>query len=822
MRHVFRKYTSNRGSALFMVISTMTALLVSVMAMYFAMVSSRQTQYAVFNKMQASQSAQSIADVVYNSIADPSNHAAGGGVLLQQMKDLGVGESISTGANGFASLDPGIETGLDESQLGAYSVTITRLPNYPNGDMRFDILVMSSVDGNRDAVHLELGHNEKTEYTPGEGEDGSGGDAELFAATGYVPNDAYINGGYYLTNVFYDTQYTYMGTFDSSGNNRIGQNLSTGGDLMLSGNAMTVVHDGGSESISSQDVNKIGPVTWAIRGNFYPNVGNDFAVRGGSQILVGGDLTFDSGNNFFVVKNDGYYQPSALGNHVCVYINGDFNYSPGAELKNNMWIFVNGKVTGFSGNPIPSNSRIYVTGDSAQRAEKTASLQPNVKNAIKEWPKNGTFADGMTYDEAMAMLGQRTQTIAYYKWDLSKNTENSPLIDIRVNASDNEWTDDKGDTYGANEGTFIIAYDKTVESAQYIKSEGGNENGVIGKSFVINSVLTNEGSNNMGPTILIDTGDDPENIMTLKLGDVTGKGEFSWFVDKDGNVPTYALNNVMRLVLIKGRGTVLLDLPKGVTYQNSAFTLTSNIGWWLIQGGKIQKQNIGGKEHLVFNGRQPRKKTSKDIVPYIHKTCEKDDGCVFSKSESTSTCKHCNGTLTQVTCSVHGDVNVYCSTCHPEKASRTDWCANHVDKLAFDTFYNGLTDMNKDWVTGSDGKPMYPNTNLMIVSCDESVDMRFARTANGTGLEDSAFFGFIYAPYMSYMAQGDNNGGGYVRLCGGLTVGDYDLAGFESYIGCYPDKMPNEIAGMAGGGSMAGGKLGGTTKSWKIEIGGYT
>lgn len=72
------------------------------------------------------------------------------------------------------------------------------------------------------------------------------------------------------------------------------------------------------------------------------------------------------------------------------------------------------------------------------------------------------------------------------------------------------------------------------------------------------------------------------------------------------------------------------------------------------------------------------------------------------------------------------------------------------------------------------------------------------------------------------MAQGDNNGGGYVRLCGGLTVGDYDLAGFESYIGCYPDKMPNEIAGMAGGGSMAGGKLGGTTKSWKIEIGGYT
>lgn len=803
-----------------MVISTMTALLISVMAMYFAMVSSRQTQYAVFNKMQANQSAKSIKDIIEVSLKTAGN---GGDVLRQEMKKLGVGQSISTGANGFASLDPNNTAGLDESQLGAYSVTITRMPDdVSTGNMMFDIMVMSSVDGNRDAVHYTLPYSESTTHTPGEGEEGGGGDAELFAATGYVPNDAYINGGYYLTNVFYDTQYTYMGTFDSSGNNRIGQNLSTGGDLMLSGNAMTVVHDGGGEAISSQDVSKIGPVTWAIRGSFYPNVGNDFAVRGGSQVLVGGDLTFDSGNNFFVVKNGDYYDPTLLGDHVCVYINGDFNYSPGAELKDNMWIFVNGNVTGFSNNPIPSNSRIYVTGSAEDRAAKTASLQPNVKNVVREWPKNGTFADGMTYDEAMEMLGERTQTIAYYKWDLTKETENADAIDIRINATDNAWTDDKGDTYGANEGTYIIAYDDDVDSAQYIKSKGGNENGVIGHSFVINSVMVNEGSNVMGPTILIDTGDDPDNIITLKLGNVTNNNEFAWFVDKNGNVPTYALNNVMRLVLVKGRGTVLLDLPKGVTYQNSAFTLTSNISWWLIQGGQIQKQNIGGKEHLVFNGRQPRKKASKEIIPYIHKTCEPGDGCVFSMSESTSTCNECNGKLTQVTCSVHGDVNTYCSTCHPEKASRTDWCANHVDKLAFDTFYNSLSGLNKDWVTGSDGKPMYPNTNIMIVSCDESVDMRFARTANGSGLEDSAFFGFIYAPYMSYMAQGDNNGGGYVRLCGGLTVGDYDLAGFESYIGCYPDKMPNEIAGMAGGGSMAGGKLGGTTKSWKIEIGGYT
>lgn len=819
MAHLLRKYTSNRGSALFMVISTMSALIISVMAMYFSMVSSRSAQYAVFNKMQANQTATSVSQIVVSALSDRSND------MFKQARTLKKGESITTSANGFQSLAPSVATGKDEDQLGAYSVTITCTDIDAEGNQTIDVMVMSSMGGNRDAVHMSLTMGEtSTPDTTGTG-DGSGGDAELFAATGYVPNDAYINGGYYLTDVFYDTQYTYMNTFGGSGENRIGQNLYTGGDLMLGTDAMSVVHSA-SSGIASADVKKIGPVTWAIRGNFYPSLNSDMGMRGGSQILVGGNFeNKDGGNNMFYVKNGDYTNPSSLDDHICIYVNGDFNHS-GADIKANTWVFVNGKVTGV-GNNQQSNARLFVT-DNADISD----LHTNM--TVENWPKDGAFDAGLTYNEAMKLLGQKTQTIAYYKWDISKNTQSADTqhIDIRLNASNSSWTDDKGNTYEPYESTFVIAYDNNADSAKYIKGHGGNENGVIGKTFVIDSVLTH-GDGNTGQTIIIDTGDDPTNIMTIKLSDVTGNGVFSWFLDDEvlnwgtwpppteRRTPTGMINNNIRLVLLKGRGTVLIDVPKGLTYQDAGYQLTGHVGWYLIEGGKIETKNLNGKDHITFSGLDPQGKYSETIVPYIHKTCEDGDGCTFSTSDSTNKCSVCNGTLTKVKCGIHGDVNSYCNTCHPENASRTDWCKNHVDNLKFEALYNSLSGENKAAVTDKDGKIIYPTTNFMYVSCDESAEMYFSQTTDGRDITNNTLFGFIYAPYMSYLASSTTQAGGLCKLCGGLTVGDYDIRAIYSFIGCYPDKMPNELAGMAGGGSMAGGKLTGTTKSWKIEIGGY-
>lgn len=843
MAHILRKYTSNRGSALFMVISTMTALIISCMAMYFTMVSANSAQYAVFGQMQATQTAESVLDIVKNSL-NPYNSLNAD--FQAKLLELEPGESITTDANGFMALDPNIETGKTPSEIGAYSVTITCLSKTGTVgndlEMEFDYLVMSSFNGSRDALHYTQKYSENYASDPTDGKDGSGGDAELFAATGYIPNDAYIDGGYYLTSVFYDTQYTYMNTYGGSGENRIALDLRTGGDLMIGTDAMTVVHAASADAISSADVAKIGAVTWAIRGNFYPNFNSDFGMRGGSQVLVGGNFTFDSGNNSFTVKNDGYYLGSdKLEDHICVYVNGDLNYS-GSDIKQNIWFFVNGKVTGV-GNNQQSNARLFVT----DRAD-TSELKTNMK--VEKWLDSGTFEEevdgkkrkiGLTYNEFIALLDQKTSTVDYYKWDLSKNTQqpDTQHINIRLNATNQPWTDDKGTTYEAYARNYVIAWPGSA-SESLLKSKGGNEYGVSGKTFIIDSVWTH-GDNNTGQNIIIDTGDDDKNIMTIKLCDSTKTGEFSWFVDQDGSnggalgTSLGNINNHKRLIVLRGRGTVLLDLPKGVTYQDAGYQVSANVGWLLIEGAKIKENDNG---HLEFSGIDAQGKYSAKIVPYIHKTCfgikegETRDGltheqllaqscgCEFSRSSSTVKCSECNGNLTQVTCSIHGDVNKYCATCFGDMNNRTDWCVNHVDKKEFDTFYSTLTGTEKAWVTDSKGT-VYPNTNFMLVSCDESADMRFSQTTKDKDIVNNEFFGFIYTPYVSYYAAGGAQAGGLIKLCGGMTVGDYDIRAIHAYIGCYPDHMPNDLAGMALGGVMPGEKLGGTTKTWKIDLGGF-
>ncbi len=835
MAHILRKYTSNRGSALFMVISTMTALIISCMAMYFTMVSARASQYAVFSQMQATQTAQSVLEIARGSL-NPYNS------LNPDFKDkllaLEEGESITTDANGFMALDPNIETGATPAEIGAYSVTITcisKTGTVDDGDleMEFDYLVMSSFNGSRDAIHFVQKYSQRIERDPSAGDDGSGGDAELFAATGYIPNDAYIAGGYYVTNVFYDTQYTYMSTYSDSGENFIGQDLYTGGSLMLGEGAKTIVH-GRGDSMTEDEQNKIGPVTWAIRGNFYPFFNADFAMRGGSQILVGGNYNYSAGEPTFQVKNDGYDGDVPCGDHISIYVNGDFNYS-GSYIKSNVWVFVNGKVTGVGENA-QTNTRIYVSS----RAD-TSEL--NTNTPIYDWPDSGTFDDGLTYNEAINLLKQKTDTIAYYKWDLSKNTETADTqhVDVRTNSTNSDWTDDKGNTYEAGARNFIFAYPGS-QSEDFVTD--GSETGVVGKSFIIDSIWTH-GDGNNPQTIIIDTGDDPTNIMTIKLSDVTGHGEFSWFVDREEHViswwpyeatlgdPETCLGRIngnnQRLVMLRGRGTVLLDVPEGVIYQDSGYGMVGHVGWWLIEGGEISEEN----GHLKFSGVDPQGKPSATIVPYIHRTCggvnanETDpdviadgDGCVYTYSESDIDCIECSNKLTKVTCDIHNDVNKFCMTCHPEKISRSDWCVNHVDNKNFKDFYETLSGNEKAWVTGNDGEIVYPTTNIMLVSCDEAAEMRFSHTTDDEEIICNSFFGFVYAPYMSFLAGKGSQAGGMIKLCGGMTVGDYDIQATHVYVGCYPDHMPNELAAM-GGGEMPGTALKGVTKTWKIDLGGY-
>ena len=846
MAHMLRKYASNRGSALFMVISTMTALFISCMAMYFSMVAARSSQDAIFNKMQANQSAMSVSDIVISALSD-KNHP-----LYDAALNLKPGESITTDSNGFQSLDPNKATGIDQDQIGSYAVTITCIPD-PKGDHVLDIMVVTSVNGNRQSIHRTWNMSNIPPDTPKT--QGAGGDAELFAATGYVPNDAYILSGHFMTDVFYDTQFTYINTYTSIGSaseNRLGRGLSTGGNLMLYPGAMSEFN--GPASCFNETIKEVGPVTWAIRGDFYPYFGNDFAVRGGSKVLVGGDFIREGPESSFTLYNSGYTGDADLEDHIYIYVNGDFNYN-GGYTKQNTWIFVNGKVSNLD--KCDSGGRIFLTENATI---DDATVGSYIKDHQEVWPMDHTHINaagkemtdaeieqyhrenGLSYNEAMQLLGQKTATISYYKWDLSDEFKDAKKIDIRLNATNEDWVDDTTDTtYLKGESTYIISYDENTQSADLIKGVGKDNNvalypGVVGNSFIINSVWTKEGADGVAGTIIIDTGDDPDNIITIQASDVSndGSGIFSWFFDDIGptdwstwppihtekfGTPAGQINNRTRLVLLRGRGTVLVDIPEGVTYQDASYSQTSHVSWFLAEGGKIKTRNVDGRNYLDFEFKADQPKGG-ETVKYIHTDCvPSKDGCTLTLSDSDATCVECGGKLTLVTCPVHNEVGKFCNICHPDKASK-QWCVNHVDYPDFDDFYKTLSGAELEWATGKDGKVVYPTINFMLISCNESAEVLFSQNKDNSTISSNSFHGFVYAPYVSFLGSGGSIQG-HTKICGGMTVSDYDFNSTHSYLGCYPDRMPNEIAGMEGGGSMAGGELTGASKQWKIEIGGY-
>lgn len=842
MRHVFRKYTSNRGSALFMVISTMTALLISVMAMYFAMVSSRQTQYAVFNRMQANQSSQSIAEIVANGLRNANTAVdpdPAGQALLAEMKSMDtIGETISTSASNFQSLDPNnaAATNKDPSQLGAYAVTITLKDILADGTKMYDISVMSSVSGNRDVIHMEFGFNSETSVEISG--NNPPGESELFAATGYVPNDAYLDGGFFLTNTFFDTEFTYVGQYDAKANFLSG-NLSTGGSLLFQSYIQPIANESRFSSLSK-------PTTWAIRGDFEENGSNQVTLVGGSKILVNGDAIFNnatvtsSGGGYvdIYVLGDFYLNANMSFSNANVYVYGDFN------MKDGLWtdfhnLYVNGTVN------FPSSGKPSIQGSHVNNAE--------------DMPKWDASAPGMTSTQVGEELARRTDTRTYGKWEISNDLVNDApdkTIKIRLNSSNTETNGVEG-----MKNVFTLAYDngKTSTDPKYRSSEAAKPEGVNGwtadykgTGFTIDGF---EGKAGAGSplAIILDTGDDPENIMAIRLKPYID-------MDGDGTAETFAWLGKSGIhssdpftIIVKGRGSVIMEVAEGATYQECDRQQVMSYGWFKLLGGKEEvktgsRMNAAGQwsEFSVYvydsgtiSGGMPidGKKPDAMAAEFVHTDCIKGDGCSYTTTTSTEKCGGCGGDLIEVTCSVHGDVDTYCPTCQQHKADKlAEWnaaaagtraegfCTNRIDKAKVKTYLESHPDL-KTALTypkrdDSEEDFVYPNTNIYLVTCSESTDLRFSDTIDGSPVIQNGFYGYIYAPYITYMAK-SNSGSGCPRFIGGLVVSDYVINDTYAFLACYPDKMPEDITNLPGGGTMSGALVGKTTKSWKTVIGGF-
>lgn len=803
MAHSLRKYLSNRGSALFMVLSTMTALMIACMAMYFSVVSSRTTQFATFFREQSYQSALSLNDMVLAGLMD-GTLASGNTDLLSELSDLKEGQTITTGANGFKSFDSTL-SGSDIEQMGAYTMDITRLPNeMVNGrdNMTFDVATTTLNNGVADTVHTYIHVELADEEIPN-------GD-NIFAATGYVPNDTYLDAGYYMTDVFFDTEFTYLSLFSS--NCRFAGDLRTGGSMQIKGAFMQLT-DGTNIGATDAIYGRYNPVTWAIRGNLDIDWTGCMPFKSGSKVYIGGNVDLEGGG--FEVDGSGT---------IDVYILGDLKV-PDSGIKTD-------KVN------------LYVQGDIIGNQIGTPASLKTCKDT--------TFTH-TTWDSSDVMaikreLNRETYSKTYRKWIINdgdpakglSDASNDYVEELDVSRGKaKEFTIELNDSNGPSDGVpaltsvYTIAYPGST-------SDDGHAN-FVGKAGIIKGVKGTTTGNLVPLTVVIDTGNDEKNVMTLRV---------SGYLADDGKTPDpggrvfkwFPTCSTTCQIIVKGKGILVIDIPEGVIYQDCDRQKFMHYSWFTLLGGTEGDKTVHvntaaegstatweDKEVHYYDGTAISTNSSPTAVSFIHTNCGSGNShchCSYSTEDAKDKdghdikcTKHPDQCKQRVICSVHGNTSVadYCPKCD-------DFTKKKVEKLTAGSFAEGVCDnrLDKDAVDtycASHGISLpdgiYPKCDIFLVSSDESSEIRLSNDLAGGAIMHNGFYGFIYAPYMSFKAEGSSGSGG-LRLCGGLVVSDYAINDHLSMANLYPTKMPNDLMGES-----SDVMTGLTEKSWKISLGSY-
>lgn len=803
MAHTFRKYLSNRGSALFMVLSTMTALMIAVMAMYFSVISSRQTTFATFFQKQSYQSAISLNDMVLAGLMDGSL-TGGDADLLSVLSEMSEGETITTGANGFASLDSS-QAGSDIEQMGAYTMDITRLPNeIVNGkdNMTFDIVTTTMNNGVTDTVHTYV-HVELA------GEEIPNGD-NIFAATGYVPNDTYLDAGKYMTDVFFDTEFTYISLYNSAC--VFAGGLRAGGSVIIN-NSFQAMTDGTNIGGSAVISGRYFPSMWAIRDGFTVKYNGLLKFKAGSKIMIGGDLEFSNGGGFEV---DG---PGTID----VYVLGNFN--------------------GGNNSVSIGNVNLHVAGDfkMGYKSSDPAALKVNGSYNCPSDITHSTWS-ASEIEDIKRELNRETYSKTYKKWvvngeDSTKSDYISGLdtaamtaevISIKLNSGSLTV-----DGVAGVSPTFTIAFpgsdsetDPTIppECLAVCKAAGTkypNAAGAVIKEVVGNfTAQLSDGGNPAVNTIVLDTGNDAKNIMFLRVcGYLADDGKtpspsgniFKWFPD----------SNTCCTLLVKGKGTVVIDIPEGVIYQDCDRQQTMHETWFKLLGGTEYDGDFyidygngtnGTKSAHVYNSTAIQTDSAATAVKYIHAGCKKGDGCSYTEVDAKDKngdriecSKHAGEYKITVECSKHSttSISAFCPKCD-------EFNKKKVEGLTSNKYTEGVCNnrLEEDkFIHDAGSLP----SDIFLVNSSESAEIRLS----GNGIIQNGFYGIVYAPYMTFKAEGIS-GNGANRLCGGLIVSDYAINDHYAFTNLYPQRMPDQLMG-----DSSDVLTGLTDKSWKISLGSY-
>lgn len=799
MTYAFRKYLNKRGSALFMVLSLMTALMILVMAMYFSVVASRDVQYKVFYQEQAYRSATSLSDAIVAGLkGDSWQTGENSDKLLTAITNMGEDDVITTNGNDFKAFLADAGSKEDQDQLGAYTVTITRMKDETinNETTRvYDVAITTSSGGVLDTTHTFI------HVVEPEGE-ATQGKTNIFTSTGYVPNDVHLDTVETWTDLFYDNEYVVI-----TGESHIYSNLSCGGSLNLDQCSASPGKRNGSDS----SYNK--PATWAIRNHFTNSTGTTLCMSPSSTdrglILVGGDLTIEG--NF---------------DNADIYVLGNAYYK-GGNL-NNCRVFINGELRSV-GNASPPGFTFYASG-------KDENISIHASGVWKTMSEADLKANNiMSVSEMAKKLDELTASNDYAKWEIN---DDAPKKDYYVSCLDpasNDYIGEETIEFDPDHRTYYLDW----KSGYTIKDYFGKGQDLNYSPYVIGDIKADwnkedaenkvNGNTNFA-TIVIDTGDNEDNQVFLKINanrnfDLdSGDETFTWLPEDIGESSTAGMT-----VLVRGKGNVVIDVPEGVIYQASDNTSVMHETWYAILGGSVDQYG-STRETLCFRQKYGTAdgflKDPTVTLNFVHTDCNEDcDVCKYTtKTTGTDKCSECGKNVTEVICDEHKMTYTFCLECNPElepsknSSGYYGLCANRVERSAVASAVGNLDSTWQSLLKESgDGTTWYyPNTNIFLVSCDESADIRLAYDQDGAAFSNSSFWGFVYAPYMTYKGMG--NGSGWTVFGGGMIVADYIIKNFDIYIACYPDQLPEDLMNEKNRSEMLDAIA---SKSWKISLAGY-
>ncbi|MBE6889030.1 MAG: hypothetical protein E7478_06190 [Ruminococcaceae bacterium] len=841
MKHALRKYLSRRGSALFMVLSLMTALMILVMAMYFSVVGSRDVQYKVFYQEQAYRSSISLSDAVVSGLEKDGWIASEGGTefitLLTSMEN--VGDVVTTNGNGFAAFSTTGAGKEEEDQLGAYTITITRLNDEKKNKTTvrtFDIAITTSTGGVIETTHSYISIPEQEpQELPQEG-------FNPFTSTGYVPNDSFLEGGTFRFDVVIDNENAALGAARSVTGQldlKIYGNLSAGGSLY---------NEYLTAPCNNSDLEE--PVVWAIRNKY---------TQSSDQTLCLGPSNTNLG--LMMVGGDFIHRKGSMPKNCDIYVLGDL-------------------YLGTNQVSVPDNAHIYVYGNiyfDGGAKDCMASYKKGtvfckgmyqngvaVENPCDAWTNDATLPKGaMTPKEMAAELDRRTTSVSYSNWEINDRikTENGkeradyiPELDPNNKGSYNEVdiyynVSDKDIHYTnyKNEVVTVPAFTAT----KYLEWEKGN---VLEDYFgpgqdlpytacKIDDIFdVSDGNQFNNCALVIDTGNDPKNQYIIQLSnnrDFNRDGTreaFSWY-PRD-----YYSSALQMSVIVKGKGSVVIDIPDDVVYQDISNNLVIHETLFFLLGGSIDTGKGTSSEQLIFKpGKVIDGTAAANMYDFIHTDCEADcSQCTYTKTDDNTTpeCTICaqNGEtnhVVEVRCKKHEYTYSFCPHCSPEKEPEKDnsgdyygLCVNRIDRAKVDTALTKILSGSDEYRfltnNGKNDIP-YPTTNIFLVSCSESADIRISgdvamSSGNKHTVSQNGFYGFIYAPYMTFKAYGDSSGGGYVRFCGGMIVSDYVFKDSMSTITCLPEYLPYSLMSSRSRSDTLSAL---SSKSWKVSLIGY-